>query len=180
MRCGAINCCINYLKWWICTFFLWGEVQAFENAVSDKQLDGKCDVKLEEGTSPGQPRQTALNSWIVNALWSHVIFQYKDTNNTGLCEWDWRAGTHGAWGQTATDYKRGLSSRVRGTLFYKTLFSYIFDPLLALITPHHFVSLHLSPFPVCPPVCMCMCACVQGLLCVDAHILLGERGEQLY
>lgn len=48
--------------------------------------------------------------------------------------------------------------------FYKMAFSYIFDPLLAVITTHHTVNLHFSPLPACPPVtCMCrLCLCVCG------------------
>lgn len=58
--------------------------------------------------------------------------------------------------------------------FYKMAFSYIFDPLLAVITTHHTVNLHFSPLPACPPVtCMCrLCLCV----CVYMHTLQGEGG----
>ena len=56
--------------------------------------------------------------------------------------------------------------------FYKMAFSYIFDPLLAVITTHHTVNLHFSPLPACPPVvCVCrLCLCV----CVYMHTLQGE------
>lgn len=59
--------------------------------------------------------------------------------------------------------------------FYKMAFSYIFDPLLAVITTHHTVNLHFSPLPACPPVtCMCrLCLCV--CVCIYAHIA-GRRG----
>ncbi len=66
---------------------------------------------------------------------------------------------------------------VKNTLFfYNTVFSYIFDPLLAVITTHHTVNLHFSPLPVCPPVCVCVgLVCVCVCVCVYAHIV-GRRG----
>lgn len=61
--------------------------------------------------------------------------------------------------------------------FYNTLFSYIFDPLLAVITSHHIVNPHLSlSLPVCPPPC----TCVLGLFVCSYECTLRGEGGQFY
>ena len=62
---------------------------------------------------------------------------------------------------------------VKNALFFSnTVFSYIFEPLLAVITTRHNVNLHFSPLPVCHPS-MCVC---WAFLCVYMRTLWGEGG----
>lgn len=79
---------------------------------------------------------------------------------------------------TRVVYPQG--ERQEYTFFYRMVFSYIFDPLPAVITTHHTVNLHLSTLPACLPGCECVCVlvvCVCGQVAGLVILDLAEAAQ---
>lgn len=60
-----------------------------------------------------------------------------------------------------------ITCEVSSFFLYYMIFSYIFDPLLAVIATQHNVNLHFSSDPLI--VCVCVCGCA-GRVCVYIYM----------
>lgn len=67
-----------------------------------------------------------------------------------------------------------ITCEVSSFFLYYMIFSYIFDPLLAVIATQHIVNLHFPSGPLII-VCVCVCGCA-GRVCVYIYARsLGRR-----